>query len=361
MKGYVTFFLVISGIVSGWSQQVKQLQFREETFDFGTVYEEKGPVTHEFVFTNTSSRPVKILSVQASCGCTTPGWSKEPVPSGKTGFIQASYNPQGRPGYFNKSLTVMTDLDANPIILQIKGQVTSDSGEKVDETGFTFENGSLKFKGSSFNMGKVFMKDEFAYRDFYVINAGANPIKLGEKVVAPAHIKVEVSPKTIPAGGKGTIKVGYNGKLKNQYGYQSDNVEFTTNDSKNPVKSFSVFATIEDFFPQLSAEELNKAPVLLLNQTSLDLGRVNSGSTVVRQVSFMNTGKKELVIKAVQGNCTCIKGVAKKTTVKPGESAVIEVTFNPQDRSGTQTKAITIYSNDPRNSVQRVTISAYVD
>src|SRR5690349_3592189 len=87
------------------AQQAPQLQFGEETYNFGTIGELKGPVVHEFVFTNNSSRPVKILKVQASCGCTTPAWSKEIVKPGGQGFIQARYDPKGRPGFFTKSLT----------------------------------------------------------------------------------------------------------------------------------------------------------------------------------------------------------------------------------------------------------------
>src|SRR5690606_15577093 len=90
------FFLML--LAAGNAQQAKQLSFRQETHDFGAVDENKGPVTHEFVFTNNSPRPVKILKVQASCGCTTPGWSKDPIPPGEEGFVQASYDPKGRPG-----------------------------------------------------------------------------------------------------------------------------------------------------------------------------------------------------------------------------------------------------------------------
>ena len=82
-------FLFVMLFCSAIAQQAKQLTFREETYDFGAVDENKGPVTHEFVFTNNSGRPVRILQVQASCGCTTPGWSKEVIPSGKEGFIQS--------------------------------------------------------------------------------------------------------------------------------------------------------------------------------------------------------------------------------------------------------------------------------
>src|SRR5688572_16413230 len=159
-------------LVSGFAQQAKQIHFKEETFDFGTVVEDNGPVSHEFVFTNNSTRPVKILNVQPSCGCTTPGWTKEPIEPGKTGTVQASYNPKGRPGFFNKSLTVITDFEANPIILYIKGQVSTESNKPV-EADFQVINGGLRFKTAAFNMGKVFLKDEYVVRDFPVMNSSA--------------------------------------------------------------------------------------------------------------------------------------------------------------------------------------------
>jgi hypothetical protein len=352
-------FILISFLGSAFAQQAKQLQFKEETFDFGNVSEHKGPATHEFVFTNNSSRPVKILNVQASCGCTTPDWSRDQIAPGKTGYVQASFNPEGRPGFFNKSLTVTTDLEANPIILQIKGQVSSDTETTVDETGFSVSNGSLKFKGTAFNMGKVLIKDEFVTKDFEVINSGKKPVSF-KPSVAPKYIRVEVSPNTIPAGGKGIIKVSYNGKIKNQYGFQSDNIELQTNDESNPVKPFSVFATLEDFFPQLSAEELAKAPQLAMNEGSLDFGRTSANREILREIPFTNSGKKDLVIKAVQGNCVCVKAKAAKTVLKPGETSVISVAFSPE-HDGTSQKAVTIYSNDPRSPVQRFTFSAYVE
>jgi hypothetical protein len=361
MTKIFSLFLLFASSFSSFSQQAKQLVFREETFDFGTVPEHKGPVTHDFVFTNTSNRPVKVLDVHPSCGCTTPGWSKEPIQPGKTGFVQAKFDPQGRPGHFTKSLTVTTDLDPNPIMLQIKGQVSEDSDKYVDATGFSVANGNLRFKSTSFNMGKVFKKDEYTSHQFEVLNAGTKPIKFQPKVVGPNYIKADVVPSTIAAGGKATIKVSYNGHLKNRYGFQSDNIEFTTDDPENPVKSFSVLATIEDYFPQLSAEELNKAPQLKLSQSSLDLGRVTVNNSYSREITFTNTGKKDLLIKAVQGNCTCISAAAKTTTIKPGQMGSISFQFTPQDKQGTQQKAITVYSNDPRNPVQRFLVSAYLD
>jgi hypothetical protein len=40
---------------------------------------------------------------------------------------------------------------------------------------------------------------------------------------------------------------------------------------------------------------------------------------------------------------------------------MLSIAFNPYDRKGTQQKSVTIYSNDPRNPVQRLVFTAYVE
>lgn len=342
------------------AQQGKPVTFREELFDFGTVAEEGGPVEHEFVFTNNSGRPIKILSVQASCGCTTPAWSQDPIAPGKTGFVKASYNPKGRPGYFNKTLSVTTDLEANPIVLQIKGQVGA-AGPAEALNDFQASSGNWKLKNSSFNMGKVYHKDEWTVRDYQIVNAGSKAIAYHGKYVGPSYIKVDVTPKTLAPGAKGNVKVSYNGKMKGKYGFQSENIEIYTDDDLSPIKSFSVYATLEDYFPAMSLEELAKAPQIKLGTTELDFGRINQGSITTREIPVTNTGKKELQIKMLQGNCTCVTGNATKSTLKPGETTTLKVSFDPQGRNGTQQKALTVYSNDPQTPVVRIILAAYVN
>lgn len=350
------FFVLVA--IAAHAQQSKPIMFREELFDFGTVKEDGGPVTHEFLFTNATNRPLRILAVQASCGCTTPGWSKDAVEPGKTGFIQASYNPKGRPGYFNKTLTVTSDVDTNPIVLQIKGNVSNEGvGSDADFLGV---NGSWRLKASLFNMGTVYHREESTVRDFQFMNSGSKAVVVKD-IISPEHIKVDVSPKTVAPGQRGNIKVSYSGKLKNKYGFQSDNISIQTDDATSPEKSFTVNATLEDYFGDLKPEDLVKAPRLQLASTSLDFGRVASNNSLVREVAITNTGKKELQIKSVQGNCTCVTVSAAKSVLKPGESTMVKVTFNAKDRKASQNKAVTIYSNDPQNPVQRFTFTAYVE
>ena len=110
----------------------------------------------------------------------------------------------------------------------------------------------------------------------------------------------------------------------------------------------------------MTPAELAKAPQLTLQASEFDFGNIASNTTTEKVIEFTNTGKKELELKSIQPNCTCITVSAEKDSLKPGESGTITISFNPSDRRGTQNKAISFYSNDPKNPVQRLTLTAYV-
>jgi len=102
------------------------IAFANLTHDFGKINESDGAVTTTFEFTNNGTEPLILSEVRASCGCTTPDWTKEPVAPGATGFVKATYNTKGRPGMFDKSITVKTNATAEgleTIRLNIKGEV----------------------------------------------------------------------------------------------------------------------------------------------------------------------------------------------------------------------------------------------
>ena len=95
--------------------------FEAQNFDFGKI-KQGTPVTHEFKFTNAGKVPMIITNVQASCGCTTPDWSKEPIAPGQKGFIKATYNAASV-GAFNKAVTVTANIPNGSVQLFIKGEV----------------------------------------------------------------------------------------------------------------------------------------------------------------------------------------------------------------------------------------------
>jgi hypothetical protein len=127
--------LLLAGSTIAVAQDKKtegpQLTLQEESHDFGTIKE--GVIAeYSFKFTNTGTQPLVLQDVRPSCGCTTPDWSKEPIQPGKTGIIHVKYNSTGRPGKFNKSITITTNIPNETKILFISGTVTPSAENTTD-------------------------------------------------------------------------------------------------------------------------------------------------------------------------------------------------------------------------------------
>ena len=356
MRFYILILWMIVSL-SSFAQLADPLVFNEKTHDFGSVHADGGSVTTEFTFVNKSNRPIKIINVQPSCGCTTPEWTREPVEAGKSGVIKAIFDPRGKIGYFNKSINVTTDYNNNIISLAIKGNVETAKAD-AEEDNFEVLNGSLKTKVSTFNIGKIFINKENNFKTFDLLNAGKNVLTFID-VKTPPYIKVQM-PQQLKAGEKGVLKIFYDVKVKNAYGFASDNIEIITNDNIGSNKSYSVFATIEEFFPSITPEILAKAPTLKIEAGDIRFGEMLESAILQREVIIINSGKSDLSIRAMQPNCTCLTAVADKNTLKPGEFSKIKFAFAPKGRPGIQNKSIAIYSNDPVNPIQRITLSGNV-
>ncbi|MEM7656426.1 MAG: DUF1573 domain-containing protein [Bacteroidota bacterium] len=80
-------------------------------------------VNHTFTFKNTGDQPLKLTRVKASCGCTTPKWSKEEVAPGEEGFIDVSFNTSGKAGHQTKTVTVTGNFEPVNMVLRIRGEV----------------------------------------------------------------------------------------------------------------------------------------------------------------------------------------------------------------------------------------------
>jgi len=95
--------------------------FESTIHDYGTIVQ-GGDGNCEFKFTNKGKAPIILNNVQASCGCTTPEWTRTPVNPGEKGTIKVTYNTNNM-GAFNKSITVSSNAINSPVVLSIKGLV----------------------------------------------------------------------------------------------------------------------------------------------------------------------------------------------------------------------------------------------
>jgi len=91
--------------------------------DFGVIAQGT-PKTATFTLTNESAVPMILTKVKGSCGCTATAYDKEPIAPGAKTEIEATYNAKSI-GNFTKTVTVTTNLENEPIVLTIRGNVKS--------------------------------------------------------------------------------------------------------------------------------------------------------------------------------------------------------------------------------------------
>jgi hypothetical protein len=122
----LTVILFTAGMASAQQKEASITVIDSASYDFGDINEVDGPVSHTFTMMNNGELPLVISRVVPSCGCTTPEWTKEPIAPGKTGDIKVTFNPQGRPNRFVKTISVYSNGKGNgSYMLTIRGNVIS--------------------------------------------------------------------------------------------------------------------------------------------------------------------------------------------------------------------------------------------
>lgn len=109
--------------VAAFAAQKAKIYFSENTYNFGTIQEAKGPVSHTFEFVNKGDANLVIIDATAQCGCTRPEYPRNPIAPGKKGKIKVTFNPAGRAGSFSKTVTVKTNGSPSKATLKIKGSI----------------------------------------------------------------------------------------------------------------------------------------------------------------------------------------------------------------------------------------------
>jgi hypothetical protein len=117
------FMAVLLATGAALAQEEASIVVTENSFDFGDIKEAGGKVTHNFTVKNDGSMPLVITRVIASCGCTSPDWTKEPIAPGKTGEVMVTFDPKSRPGPFAKTISIYSNGKKGSYAITIRGNV----------------------------------------------------------------------------------------------------------------------------------------------------------------------------------------------------------------------------------------------
>lgn len=105
-----------------------EFEFVEEEYNFGTIPEGE-VVTHTFKFKNVGEVPLVIQNASASCGCTVPNYSKEPIPVGETGEVQVKFNSANKVGAQSPTVRITANTKTPLTTVKLKGTVVAASAD----------------------------------------------------------------------------------------------------------------------------------------------------------------------------------------------------------------------------------------
>lgn len=122
MKNILLIMVVFfAGITTMTAQTAPKFQFKTEVIDYGEIKKGSNGV-RTFEFTNIGETPLVIENVYASCGCTTPSWTKTPVAPKQKGEIQVKYDTE-IVGPIRRTISIYSNADESTKALKIKGKV----------------------------------------------------------------------------------------------------------------------------------------------------------------------------------------------------------------------------------------------
>lgn len=112
-------------MASAKEEPQSEIKFDTLRIDLGTFSEKQSEQHCTFNFTNVGEAPLIINQAFASCGCTVPTYTKDPVKPGDKGQIDVTYNGKGKfPGHFTKTITVRSNARNEIVRLTIEGTMT---------------------------------------------------------------------------------------------------------------------------------------------------------------------------------------------------------------------------------------------
>ena len=254
-KIWVLIALTVSTLSFSSAQVSSDFNFPQDKFDFGIVTE--GDVaTHTFEFFNAGKDTIllKAENVRASCGCTTPSFSTEAILPGQKGSITAAFNSQGRPGIFQKTITVYYK-DQVAKMLNIKGIVEPKTAEVTHTEAELKKSSKLVLEKSTVNFGKIERGQKGLY-SVKITNQGKDTLFIQKSQAACSCASYKLVKeksaeeiKYVLAGKSAVLQITYSPAAD---GYNRDILALYSNDINTPRTSITLESDVVESLQQKS-------------------------------------------------------------------------------------------------------------
>jgi hypothetical protein len=177
---------------------------------------------------------------------------------GKKGAIKASFNSAGRPGTFNKSVTVTTNASTNAVVLSIKGMVLGKDAKPTYTAEQLQKSPKLVIDKTELYVGKL-EGGQVGVARFTVTNKGASDLAINSVQSACNCVTYTSSAKAIKVGESATLELKYTAPRVR--GDVSETVYIASNDLNTPSTKVVLKATLTESFASQSPMREGKMAV----------------------------------------------------------------------------------------------------
>ena len=332
------------------------IEFAESTHNYGTI-KEGGKEYCQFRFTNTGDLPLEIRNVTASCGCTTPSYPKAPIAPGASGVIDVAYNTEGRPGNFNKTVTVYTNSVLHPTYaLTIRGTVAA--RQNTPEALYPKAIGHLRLRKTTLALGDARI-GSIRTETIPIYNENEEEsIKVSFSRV-PRHIKVVVSNNDLQGGETAIITVNYITEEADDYGHREDEFDLHVHDQDGVyTQTIPISINLEEDFSETPS---NRIPVARYSASQIDFGKVRRGDKCETTITLTNGGTATLHLRKAAVFVKHLDVKADRREAASGKSIQLKVTLNTADLMSTVKYYFEVITDDPLQPRKRITVTAHIE
>lgn len=308
-----------------------QICWTDTVARFGTIDEDMGKASRELTFVNCGTEDVAITDVRPTCGCTAGRYSKRAIAPGDTGRVTVIYDPEGRPGPFEKDVIVYVTSEPKRHVVTMEGTVIGAEhtvrAKYPDAIGpFRLVNHILAYE--EIHKGRSPMQSLRGY------NASRHPISISFTDV-PRHLKPMCVPDTAAPGATVAITVFYESGNNPEWGITTDTIGVTATDlvtGESHSGTLEAIALLTEDVAYFPASMLAKPPRISDIPEVITLPEVMRGReyiTIGRIITIKNVGKGTLEVRRIVSYDPALTASPDRLTLAPGESAEVEITLRP--------------------------------
>ncbi len=353
-KSILFIFFVLTSFVA-WAQG--GLQFLPAEWNFGSIRESDGRVSHIFTGTNRGTKPVVILDVVSTCGCTIPEFSRKPIAPGATVQIKVVYDPANRPGAFVKELGVFSSERSKVATLVIRGSVVP-RRKSIEELYPIDAGGGVRLSETLCSFAYIYM-GAITQGTIGYVNTSSRAVALKLRPEQTSGLLRVMAPATVAAGARGVINFAYLISPSDpHYGTVRDVLGVEVDGRSNGTVILTHGIAVDSV-----AAANQSAPKAVFSENMLKFGPVKHGGALQRlPFTIANEGMAPLIIRAVENEGRVATTLMPGQRIAAGEVLRAEVMLDPKRADfGTLVDHLVVVTNDASRPMRRIRITAVIE